>query len=100
MTEPSRLYFIQCGEGGPIKIGISSDPVRRMSGMQVACPYPLALLHDCGPLLDARAYEQRLHARYAPYRLSGEWFLPTDSLLGFIRQIVAVDAIPTESEDQ
>jgi hypothetical protein len=89
---PDHLYFIQCGDGGPIKIGVSFDPFVRLRTLQTAAPYPLQLLHSSGPLLDAPGYEARLHKRYAAIRLHGEWFLPADSLLVHITQIKALDS--------
>lgn len=37
------VYFLQC-EGGPIKIGKTNDPLRRMKQFRTHNPYPLELL--------------------------------------------------------
>jgi hypothetical protein len=87
-----HLYFVQCGEDGPIKIGITGNPDQRFRALRTACPYPLTVLYCRGGFIDAPGYEAKLHRRYARYRLNGEWFLPSDVILGFIGQSAAMDA--------
>jgi hypothetical protein len=66
-----RVYFIQCGAGGPVKIGMSSDTASRLSQLQVANPVELHLLADFhGWALEERA----LHQLFAGKRVRGEWF--------------------------
>jgi Meiotically Up-regulated Gene 113 (MUG113) protein len=91
VNSPDCLYFIQCGDDGPIKIGVSHDPSARLRALQTASPYPLTLLWVHGPLEDAPGLELRLHKRHAAIRLQGEWFLPTDGLLNHIFQMRAVE---------
>lgn len=76
------VYFAQAQSGGPIKIGISRDPVRRVAGMSGGSPERLDLL------LVKRATEKmeyRLHQIFAAGRLHGEWFAEdTPGLAEFI----------------
>ena len=87
-----RIYFLQTVHGGPIKIGKTSDLMKRLSAIQNACPYELQLLG----LLDegTRLYgvtERQLHDRFVLSRLHGEWFAPDPELLGFIeREVVTI----------
>lgn len=72
MTEV-RIYFIQVGQGGPVKIGITKGPVaERLRVLQAACPYELrvaAIIFDAHPVV-----ESHLHGRFHSGRIRGEWF--------------------------
>jgi hypothetical protein len=60
----------------PIKIGISDSLDKRLSTIQVSCPFPVEYLHSFGPLPRAEAlwHENGLHDAYGENRLWGEWF--------------------------
>lgn len=63
-------------EEGPVKVGISSNPRKRLSQIKTACPFAAELLH-VEPMLDrnhARYHEEMFHGVYAEKRLNGEWF--------------------------
>lgn len=81
--EPSPLgrfvYFIRADSGGPIKIGGSRNPMRRLAGMASASPKDLQILATSN-CFD----EWKLHAFYARERLRGEWFEASPRLLAFI----------------
>lgn len=79
----SGVYFIQCGDGGPIKIGIAKAVNERLADLQVANPYELRLLGYV-PTDDAEALEGRLHGQFYQLRIRGEWFRPEAVLLDFI----------------
>jgi hypothetical protein len=79
------VYFIQAGEGGPIKIGYSANPRDRMASLQTASSVRLKLL---GVVPGAGANEQALHERFGDLRTNGEWFLPSARLLGFIEGVL------------
>lgn len=77
-----RVYFIQAGEGGPIKIGRSVHPMKRLLSLQTGASEPLSLLATipaAGPRL-----EKELHREFAHLRLYGEWFAPGEDLINFI----------------
>lgn len=75
------LYFIRCGERGPIKIGIADNPGARMAGLQVAHFLELRLM---GTIAGGAEAEKAWHARFAKARIRGEWFEPTAELLAAI----------------
>jgi Meiotically up-regulated gene 113 len=69
--EPGFIYFAQAGIDGPIKISWSKIPHERLSALQTASPFELAVL---ALLEGTKEDERRLHERFAGYRLKGEWF--------------------------
>lgn len=75
------VYAIQAGTDGPIKLGFSKDPRRRLKALQTACALPLVML---GVREGTRAFEQELHRRFAPYHATGEWFHPHEAVLAEI----------------
>lgn len=75
------VYFIQAGSG-PIKIGSSLDPARRLNDLQTAHYEKLALLATVRvPSLSIMLVEGWLHEVFSGSRLQGEWFSPTESLV-------------------
>jgi hypothetical protein len=81
-TVPGGVYFIQAGTDGPIKIGISDNPAKRLAQLQTAHPVGLALL-GVVPDVDL-ALERELHRRFAAYRMNGEWFAPAAPVLDYV----------------
>ena len=78
----TKIYFIQAGTSGPIKIGYSGGPIeRRLAALQTGHPEPLRLL---AAVDGDRSTEAELHRRFHPYRRSGEWFDPHPDLIQFI----------------
>lgn len=81
---PSRVYFIQAGESGLIKIGKADDPTARLATMQTGSADRLVLLTT---MSGGRREEHALHRRFAHLRRSGEWFEPAADLLSFINEL-------------
>lgn len=77
----TRIYFVQEGEGGPVKIGNSTWPERRLQDHQCGNPRTLYLL---GSFAATRSTEREIHERFAEQRLTGEWFQPTTELLEYV----------------
>ena len=75
-----HVYFVQAGEGGPIKIGWSQDVAQRIAGLQTAQAEPLRLL---GTLPGTRLDEARVHRVLDHHRLRGEWFHPHAEVIRF-----------------
>lgn len=76
-----RVYFIQSGDDGPIKIGIADDPVTRLRHIQTGSPERLTLL---GTLHGGQDREKVLHAYLAAFRHRGEWFKPCAEVLAVV----------------
>lgn len=74
----STIYFIQIGESGPVKIGVSFDPLDRLRQVQTASPEEVRLLACC---LGTEQDEAALHEQFARHRIRGEWFRPVPALL-------------------
>lgn len=88
------VYFIQCGNGGPIKIGKTDEPpMNRLLSFQIGNPYSLCLLGTMKCY--SRNTESMLHERFAKSRIRGEWFEPTEDLLIFI----ALNVTPFDEEN-
>lgn len=87
------IYFIQCGEKGPIKIGYTNKKVKeRMAELQTACPYELILLW----IYRGSDYtEELIHEKLKHEHIRGEWFRPGKDVLNFIA-INAANIYPIE----
>lgn len=76
------IYFIQCGNNGPIKIGYTDKEANiRMSAMQVCCPYELKII---GLMEGSYAEEQELHKIFKYHRIRGEWFSNTREIINYL----------------
>jgi hypothetical protein len=80
MSEAS-VYFVQVGDEGPVKIGVTSNPDKRLSQLQTANYEDLNLRVVIG---GDPSVEARYHALFEPERIRGEWFAPTPDLLAEI----------------
>jgi hypothetical protein len=82
-----RVYFIQSGLTGPIKIGWTGwcrGPESRLRNLQGANAYRLRLL--AATPADVKA-ERRLHRIFEADRLEGEWFRLSRDLIMVCRAI-------------
>lgn len=88
LTTPLRperyTYFIQAGEGGPIKIGSAKNPGVRCGKMQIGNHEELSILAIADGL---HLKEQWCHQRFAKWRIRGEWFDPCPELLELIETL-------------
>ena len=76
------IYFIQCGENGPIKIGQTSNGIEeRVKQLQTGCPYELRVLWA---YRGSDYSESDLHEIFSHERISGEWFHPSTKLFFFM----------------
>jgi len=69
------VYFMQQGETGPIKIGVSEHPRSRRKRLQTGNPHELKIIHTfVAP--DDNALENGLHKDpiLKEARMEGEWF--------------------------
>jgi hypothetical protein len=84
VSEQPFIYIISVGDDGPIKVGISYSPTRRLAQLQTGCPNVLDL-RWCQKLdsdKKAREAEAAVHKEMEEFRLAGEWF---DVIPGFAR---------------
>jgi T5orf172 domain len=65
LENPTFIYFIQSGEDGPIKIGFSNRPDRRLPELQTGNPRELILRHV---IPGDTSVERQLHTRFEPAR--------------------------------
>lgn len=78
------VYFIQLGADGPIKIGYSVTPQKRLWGLQTSHPETLNLLATIpGP----QSNEAALHRFYEREHLRGEWFRPSLRLRAYVEEL-------------
>ena len=85
-AEPKKeyIYFIQQGDDGPIKVGYSTNPEKRLKTLSTASPHSLHLLKV---VEGDETLEKRIHTRFAEIRLGGEWLQATQDLLDFIESL-------------
>lgn len=81
--QPRSLYFLQAGDGGPIKIGAAHDPVERLQTLQVGNHERLRLI---AVLPGKGSTETYLHVLFDHLRVrpDGEWFRPEQELMAYI----------------
>lgn len=75
------VYLIICGEF--TKIGLATDPEKRLAQMQAGNPHPMTIAkvwHTLTPALDGEC----LHAQYEAQRIRGDWFSLTPSQLAHL----------------
>jgi hypothetical protein len=65
------VYFIQAGDGGPVKIGKADNVTARLAEMQCDNHVELTLLRQ---VEGGRLTEAWFHRAFAAARLRGEWF--------------------------
>ncbi|HEY6015704.1 MAG TPA: GIY-YIG nuclease family protein [Gaiellaceae bacterium] len=71
------VYFVQRGADGPIKVGFSATPLRRIAQLQTSSA---ELLHVLATVPGGPSLERELHALFAKHRLASEWFSPHPQL--------------------
>lgn len=80
MADASRgyVYVICWMRSGPVKIGWSTAPKARLSGLQTSIPYTLSL-HGAVRVRHPKALEAKMHTLFAPDIMRGEWYSVTPS---------------------
>lgn len=81
-----KVYFIQAGFSGDIKIGFSYNIEKRLKVLQTSHSEKLRIL---AALNGDRIVELELHQRFGSYRKKGEWFEPHPELMQFISVLIA-----------
>lgn len=85
-----RIYFIQEGPDGAIKIGWGADPVSRLRAFQVGNSAVLKLLGSIPAFPDE---EIGWHVRFAACQKRSEWFYPTAELLAAINAALGAEPV-------
>lgn len=82
--KPWFVYVIGYSKLGPVKVGITHNPYKRLQQLQTAHHEPLKFFH-CEFMEDrkqALAVEEKFHSIEDEFRLKGEWFsLAPDSAI-------------------
>ena len=81
------VYFIQAGEGGPIKIGHAANVRRRVAGLRTACPTEILAR---GYIAGDEQTERALHRQFNDDRVRGEWFRPSAALLAVVAEAAPI----------
>jgi len=82
-SRSGRIYFIQRGTDGPIKIGFSTNLQARLRTLQTANTDELILLYSEAGM---ELHEARLHTRFKRHHITGEWFRPDAEILDYIHE--------------
>jgi len=87
---PDLLYAIQAGEGGPIKIGVTTSMKARLKALQTGNAIALVVI---GVIESPSApqLERGIHRRLKSERWIGEWFKPSERTLLVLRQHELID---------
>lgn len=84
---PKFVYFIKpVGADGPVKIGCSGVPARRLEGLAVWSPVPLEVV---AVVPGDYALERALHGHFAHLHSHREWFNASAELTAAIAKIAA-----------
>jgi DNA-binding XRE family transcriptional regulator len=92
MTHPCYVYFVQAGDGGNIKIGISRNVRGRLSKMQTDAGVHLTLMGLCE---GDETLEQSLHRELEKFRVTGEWFSPAPEVMSAARRVITITGLPS-----
>lgn len=82
---PQYIYFMRpVGQVGPIKIGCSIHPEKRLVQISTWSPIPLEIIATA---LGNSRLENFVHRKFKAQRLHREWFEPCEALLAGIAAI-------------
>ena len=85
------IYAFRAGSRGPVKIGFSTNPVKRVASLKTSCP---AGVKPLGVMEGTLADEAALFRRLAEHRLHGEWFKPHREVLEVVKNMDAFPPLP------
>lgn len=95
------VYIIGCSNVDYIKIGISTDPKRRISELQTNSPHKLylAFLLRCANKNVARQFETLMHALLHISHSNGEWFHATPgTAVTYAKMLLAISGKVDQAE--
>lgn len=96
-----RVYIISSNES--MKVGVSRDPLKRLSGMQCGSPEEMKLIYQTDFCDNAEAVESVCHVSLRSSHERGEWFhidasLAIDIVLTTF-QAISINSSPVEIKD-
>lgn len=91
------VYFVQAGEDGPVKVGISARPEERVSCITSNSPIPCRLIGYIEGSVFIEEYI-KLHFMYA--RSHGEWFVQDEKITSEINGFLETGVFRETSEPQ
>lgn len=83
-----KIYFIQAGDAGPVKIGLAMNPEQRRTELQTASH---ERLHIRATVVGDLGTEQGFHRFYRREHVRGEWFRPSLRLKAFVEHLGGVN---------
>jgi hypothetical protein len=87
-----RVYFLRpIGAEGPIKIGCSNQPLKRLRAVEIWSPMKLEIVASAP---GGTAHEAALHAMFLADRLHGEWFAASPALNELIEHVLQHGTLP------
>jgi len=86
-TESGYVYFVETEDGQHVKIGFSTRPRQRFTGLGTLRPSSFAI-RLIGSFPASRETESWLHQKFESARDNGEWFRKTPELARLIRALV------------
>lgn len=87
-----QVYFLRpVGQSGPIKIGCSATPAKRLRTIEIWSPLLLELVASAP---GEHRHEWALHQQFAKQRLHGEWFSISPELSALINHVAENGVLP------
>lgn len=85
------IYFARCvGTEGPIKIGCSTDPERRVLTLSTWAPFPIEVI---ATIPGNYILERRVHAHFADLHSHREWFRADQRIFDAIARLKAGESL-------
>lgn len=92
------IYAIK-SEAGPIKIGVSKNPKRRLESLILCQPFEAKLIH-VEAVNDAHAVEAAAHELLRSFRRRGEWFdVSIEQAVAAIEEAIEYISSPRETAE-
>ncbi len=85
------VYFIMCGDDGPIKIGYARSFKHVIKRLATAQVYNPALLTLISIVSGNRNTEIAYHKKFKEYKILGEWFVPVKEILEEINSYILIN---------
>lgn len=92
MTKEKNVYFMRpVGERGPVKIGCSCEPEKRLRSVEIWSPLKLEI---AAFVPGGHREESILHQMFGADRLHGEWFNCSEQLASVIEFCIRTGKLP------